>query len=359
MSPRFHALKVREVRRETPEAVSISFDVPEPLREAYRFAAGQYLTLRTVIGGEEVRRSYSICAGEDDGELRVAVKKIDGGVFSAFANENVAAGDEIDVMTPSGRFVLPAHEGGPRQLVAVAAGSGITPVLAMIRTVLTREPESEFFLFYGNRSAQTIIFKEEIEDLKDLFPTRFGVFHVLSRETQDVEILSGRLDAEKLERLFTHVLPVAEADGVFLCGPGEMIETASAVLARLGVAGERIHREFFTPADGSAPHAAKPANRTAETAHAARAELIIDGARVTVPVAAGETIVDAAMRAGVEVPYSCKGGMCCTCRAKVEAGEVDMAVNYSLEPWEIEAGFVLTCQSRPISDTVVLDYDAM
>lgn len=359
MSPRFHALKVKDVKRETAEAVSISFDVPEPLRDAYRFSAGQYLTLRAVIDGAEVRRSYSICAGEDDGELRVAVKKIDGGVFSAFANENVAAGDEIDVMTPSGRFLLPAHEGGRRSLVAIAAGSGITPVLAMIRTVLTREPESEFFLFYGNRSAQTIIFKEEIEDLKDLFPTRFGVFHVLSRETQDVEILSGRLDRDKLATLLTHVVPAREADALFLCGPGEMIEGATATLKELGVDEARIHREFFTPADGSTPHAAKPAHADADTGHAARAELIIDGARVAVPVAAGETIIDAAIRAGVEAPFSCKGGMCCTCRAKVEAGEVDMAVNYSLEPWEVEAGFVLTCQSRPVTDTVVLDFDAM
>lgn len=359
MSPRFHALKVKDVKRETPEAVSISFEVPEALRDAYRFSAGQYLTLRARIGGEDVRRSYSICAGEDDGELRVAVKKIDGGAFSSFANENVKPGDEIDVMTPSGRFVLPSHDGGPRTLIAIAAGSGITPVLAMIRTVLTREAESEFYLFYGNKTAQSIIFKEEIENLKDLFPARFGVFHVLSRETQDVEMLSGRLDADKLKVLLTHAVPAREADGVFLCGPGEMIETASAALSALGLDEARVHREFFTPADGSAPHAAKPAHAGAATDHAASAELIIDGARVTVPVESGETIIDAAVRAGVEAPFSCKGGMCCTCRAKVEEGEVDMAVNYSLEPWEVEAGFVLTCQSRPVSEKVVLDYDAM
>ncbi|MBB99733.1 MAG: phenylacetic acid degradation protein [Rhodobacteraceae bacterium] len=359
MSPRFHALKVKDVRRETAEAVSISFEVPEELREAYRFSAGQYLTLRRMIGGEDVRRSYSICAGEDDGELRVAVKKIDGGVFSSFANENVSPGDEIDVMTPSGRFLLPQHEGGKRTLIAIAAGSGITPVLAMIRTVLTREPESEFYLFYGNKTAQSIIFKEEIENLKDLFPTRLGVFHVLSRETQDVDMLSGRLDADKLQVLLTHAVPAKDADGIFLCGPGEMIETATGALSALGIDEGRIHREFFTPADGSAPHAPKPAHDGADTDHAATAELIIDGTRVSVPVAAGETIVDAAIRAGIEAPYSCKGGMCCTCRAKVESGEVDMAVNYSLEPWEVDAGFVLTCQSRPVSKTVVLDYDAM
>lgn len=359
MSPRFHALKVREVKRETADAVSISFEVPESLRESYRFSAGQYLTLRATIDGADVRRSYSICAGEDDGELRVAVKKVEGGAFSAFANENIRAGDEIDVMTPSGRFLLPAHEGGGRMLVAIAAGSGITPVLGMIRTVLAREPESEFFLLYGNKTAQSIIFKEEIEDLKDLFPGRFGIFHVLSRETQDVEMLSGRLDADKLTPLLTHVVPAAEADGVFLCGPGEMIETAGRVLSGLGVDPARIHREFFTPADGSPAHAPKPAHADADIDHAASAELVIDGARVSVPVAAGETIVDAAIRAGVEAPFSCKGGMCCTCRAKVVTGEVDMAVNYSLEPWEVEAGFVLTCQSRPVTDKVVLDYDAM
>ena len=244
-------------------------------------------------------------------------------------------------------------------MTTVAAGSGITPVLAMIRTVLTREAESEVFLLYGNKTAQSIIFKEEIEDLKDLFPSRFGVFHVLSRETQDVEMLSGRLDADKLTLLLTHVVPARAADGVFLCGPGEMIETASAVLTDLGVDAARVHREFFTPADGSAPHAAKPSHAGADTDHAATAELIIDGARVSVPVDSGETIIDAAIRAGVEASFSCKGGMCCTCRAKVEAGDVDMAVNYSLEPWEVEAGFVLTCQSRPVSEKVVLDFDAM
>jgi ring-1,2-phenylacetyl-CoA epoxidase subunit PaaE len=359
MSPRFHALKVKDVKKETAEAVSISFEVPESLRDAYRFSAGQYLTLRTVIDGADVRRSYSICAGEDDGELRVAVKKIDGGAFSCFANENVRPGDEIDVMTPSGRFILPRHEGGRRTLVAIAAGSGITPVLAMIRTVLTREAESEFYLFYGNKTSQSIIFKEEIENLKDLFPARFGVFHVLSREAQDVEMLSGRLDEEKLKVLLSHVVPAREADGIFLCGPGEMIETATRALAELGLDEARIHREFFTPADGSAPHAPKPARDSSATDHAAVADLVIDGTRISVPVARGETIIDAALRAGVEAPYSCKGGMCCTCRAKVEEGEVDMAVNYSLEPWEVEAGFVLTCQSRPVSEKVVLDFDAM
>lgn len=359
MSPRFHALKVKDVKRETPEAVSICFEVPDELREAFRFTAGQYLTLRKVIDGQDVRRSYSICAGEDDGELRVAVKRIAGGVFSAFANENIRPGDEIDVMTPAGRFLLPRHEGGRRVLVAIAAGSGITPVLAMIRTVLTREAESEFYLFYGNRTSQSILFKEEIENLKDLFPARFGVFHVLSREAQDVAMLSGRLDAEKLEVLLGHVVPAAEADAFFLCGPAELIETAASVIARFGVPAERVHRELFTPADGSAPHAARPARDPAATSHAAVADLIIDGMRVSVPVEAGETIIDAALRAGLEAPYSCKGGMCCTCRAKVEEGEVDMAVNYSLEPWEIEAGFVLTCQSRPITEKVVLDFDAM
>lgn len=357
MSPRFHTLKIKEVRRETPDAVTVSFDVPEGLREDYRFSAGQYLTLKTLIEGSEVRRSYSICAGEGDGELRVAIKKIDGGLFSNFANENLAPGAEIEVMSPSGRFAVPAGEDGPRMLVAIAAGSGITPILAMIRTVLAREPETQFFLFYGNRTSQSIIFKGELEDLKDCYPTRLAVYHVLSREAQDVSLLSGRLDAEKLQTLLTSVAPAAEVDHFFLCGPGELIEMAKASLATLGVPAEKVHQEFFTPADGTAPHAPKPAHRGAHVDHAALAELVIDGARYSVPVAAGETIVDAAHRAGVEAPFSCKGGMCCTCRAKVVDGEVDMAVNYSLEPWEIEAGFVLTCQSRPVSERVVLDYD--
>lgn len=359
MAPRFHTLKIKAIRRETPDAVSVSFDVPQDLKEDYRFSAGQYLTLKTLIDGNEVRRSYSICAGEDDGELRVAIKKIDGGLFSSFANENLAQGAEIEVMSPSGRFIIPAGDGKPRTLVAIAAGSGITPILAMIRTVLMREPETEFMLFYGNRTSQSIIFKSELEDLKDLFPTRLGIYHVLSREAQDVSLLSGRLDAEKLETLLTHIVPAGEVDHFFLCGPGELIETGKQALAALGVSHERIHQEFFTPADGSAPHAPKPAHEGAAVDHAATAELVIDGTRMSVPVARGETIIDAAIRAGVEAPFSCKGGMCCTCRAKVVEGEVDMAVNYSLEPWELEAGFVLSCQSRPVTERVVLDYDQM
>ncbi|NRG19027.1 phenylacetate-CoA oxygenase/reductase subunit PaaK [Rhizobiales bacterium] len=357
MSPRFHTLKIKDVNRETADAVSISFDVPDDLKNDYSFSAGQYLTLKTLIDGREVRRSYSICAGEQDGELRVAIKRIDGGQFSTFANENLEPGTEIEVMSPSGRFLLPDTDGSPRTLVAIAAGSGITPILAMIRTVLACEPETHFFLFYGNRSSQSIIFKNELEDLKDLFPTQLSVFHVLSREEQDLPLLSGRLDREKLETLLRHMVPAEGVDHFFLCGPGELIETAKGALKALGVDEGRIHQEFFTPADGSAPHAPKPAHEGAAVDHKAMAELVMDGARVSVPIAAGETIIDAAVRAGVEAPYSCKGGMCCTCRAKLVEGKVDMAVNYSLEPWEVEAGFVLTCQSRPISERVVLDYD--
>ncbi len=357
MSPRFHTLTIKDVRPETADAVSVSFDVQPDLAEAYRFSAGQYLTLRLPVEGTDLRRSYSICAGEDDGELRVAIKRIEGGRFSTFANESLKPGMAIEVMSPSGRFTVPDRGPGPKTFVAIAAGSGITPIIAMVRTLLNRDPQTDFVLIYGNRTSQTILFRTELEDLKDRFPARFSVHHVLSREVQDIPLLAGRLDADKLRTLLTHVVPVATVDDFFLCGPGALIETARATLVELGVGTDRIHQEFFTPADGSAPHAPKPAKDRTATDHAATAQLVIDGVKTTVGVASGETIVDAAARAGLEVPYSCKGGMCCTCRAKVVEGAVDMAVNYSLEPWEVEAGFVLTCQSRPLSQKVVLDYD--
>jgi ring-1,2-phenylacetyl-CoA epoxidase subunit PaaE len=358
MTPRFHTLTIKDVRRETPDAVSIAFDVPEDLAAAYHYRPGQYLTVRKDIAGEEVRRSYSICSGLDDRELRIAVKRIDGGVFSNFANEQLSAGMPIDVMTPMGRFVLP-EDPGPRTYVAFAAGSGITPIMAQIKTILTREPDSRFHLFYGNRKSQTILFKGALEDLKDRFMSRLSIYHVLSQEAQDVSLLSGRIDEAKVETFLKHVVPVEAVDHFLLCGPGGLIDATRAQLERMGVDHEKIHVELFTPADGSPVARPKPVAEAVGPAPSAKARLtlILDGAAHQVDVAEGETLVDAATRAGVDAPYSCKGGMCCTCRAKVVSGAVDMRVNYSLEPWELEAGFVLTCQSEPTTPEVTVDYD--
>jgi ring-1,2-phenylacetyl-CoA epoxidase subunit PaaE len=356
MAVEFHPLKISDVRRETPEAVSIAFAVPRELTEAYRFTPGQHVTMRTRINGAEVRRSYSICTAPEDGELRVAVKKVEGGAFSTLANEAIKAGDEIEVMTPQGRFGVALDPDTARTYVAIVAGSGITPIMSMVRTILTHEPHSRVVLIYGNRTTQSIIFREALEDLKDRFLDRFTVHHVLSREPQEIALLDGRIDTDKIATLLK-TLPAGEIDHAFLCGPGAMIENGKAALLKHGVAPKRIHVEYFSTDGVPVATRAATAAATAADARDATAEIMLNGARHTVAVHAGETIVDAGLRAGLEMPYSCHGGMCCTCRAKVTEGEVTMDLNYSLEPWEIEAGYVLTCQAHPVTPKVVLDYD--
>jgi ring-1,2-phenylacetyl-CoA epoxidase subunit PaaE len=352
-APSFHVLTISDVRRETPDAVSLAFALPEQLRTAYRYTPGQYLTLRATIDGEDVRRSYSVCSGLDDGELRIVIKRLAGGAFSNWANEHLRVGDTLSVMTPDGRFGVPIETDSPRTLVAFAAGSGITPVMAILKSVLNREV-GRCFLFYGNRSTADIIFREQLEDLKDRYLARLSVFHVLSREQQDIAMLNGHLDAAKVGVLMRLVAPVATVDQAFICGPQPMIEGLETALAGLGMARERVHVERFTPGIGGRPRAVvvPPTSQPK-----AIATVISEGARFDFPVAHGEAIIDAAIRAGRSLPYSCKGGMCCTCRAKLVEGKVEMAANYSLEPWETEAGYVLTCQSHPVSERVVIDYD--
>jgi ring-1,2-phenylacetyl-CoA epoxidase subunit PaaE len=354
MPPSFHSLRVASLRRETDDAVSLAFDVPDALRAAYRYTPGQYLTLRATIDGEEVRRSYSICSGLDDGELRVAIKHVAGGVFSGWANEALRAGDAVSVMTPDGRFGVEIGADKPRTLVAFAAGSGITPVLSILKTVLAREPASRFVLFYGNRSTGSIMFRGALEDLKDRYMARLSVFHVLSREQQDVPVLNGHLDAAKVGVLMRAMLPVETVDHAFVCGPQPMIEGLEKTLADLGLPRARIHVERFTPGAGGRPRVVAVSPGAAPKAIVT---VIFEGARWEIPVAEGEAIIDAALRAGRDLPFSCKGGMCCTCRAKLLEGRVEMAVNYSLQPWETEAGYVLTCQSHPVTERVVVDYD--
>jgi ring-1,2-phenylacetyl-CoA epoxidase subunit PaaE len=354
----FHKLTVADVRRETPEAVSVAFAVPPGLADDYRFAPGQHLTLRTTLDGAECRRSYSICTAPGDSELRVAVKKVADGRFSTWINDALRPGDAIEVMTPQGRFGLPAEPAAARTYLAIAAGSGITPVMSLARTLLSQESRSEFVLIYGNRTSQSIIFKDALDDLKDRFLERFTVHHVLSREQQELPLLNGRIDASKIEALVGAIAPAAEIDHVFLCGPGDLIEESKATLARLGVPAERIHIEYFST-DG-APVPPRPPLRRAlrdETEPVATAQLTLQGAVHVISVRDGETIVDAGLRHGLDMPYSCRGGMCCTCRAKLVEGEVAMDLNYSLEPWELEAGYVLTCQSHPKTPQVVVDYD--
>jgi ring-1,2-phenylacetyl-CoA epoxidase subunit PaaE len=354
-TPRFHRLAVSELRRETPDAVSLTFAIPNELEQDYRFSPGQYLTLRTTMDGEEVRRSYSICSGPDDGELRIAVKKVDGGAFSNWAADELSCGDVLDVMTPTGRFGIASAPTEARIHVGFAAGSGITPILSIVKGVLAREPNSRFFLFYGNRSTGGMLFRETLEELKDRFIERLSVFHVISGEEQDIPILHGRLDGEKVRVLLRSLVGTESIDHLFICGPSGMSEEIEATCRDIGIPAARIHVERFVSEFGGKPRPkmAVPAGAPPK----AMAALIIDGKRREVPVAEGEAILDAALRAGVDLPFACKGGMCSTCRARLVEGTAQMEVNYSLEPWELEKGFVLTCQARPTSDRVVVDYD--
>lgn len=359
MSFRFHALRVAAIERQTPEAVAIAFEVPDRLAETFAFRPGQYLTLSADIDGKEARRSYSICSAPGEPYLRVGVKRTADGRFSRFVHERLAVGDTIRVTPPEGRFT--ALRGERHDYLLIAAGSGITPMLSIARTVLEHEPESTITLLYGNRTSEAIMFREELQDLKDRHLGRFSLLNVLSRESQDVDVLKGRLDGARV-KLFAErgLIDPLCCDGVFLCGPGAMIDEVSETLRALGVERDRIRFERFTPSgDAPAPRRASAAVRRA-VEKGVPVEVVLDGARRAFTVSdADETVLAAAHRAGVELPFSCAGGMCCTCRCRVVEGSAEMAVNYSLQPWEIEAGFTLACQSRPTSGRLVLDFDAV
>ncbi len=369
MTPRFHPLTIADIRPETqdgetPDAISVAFAVPPHLAPAYRFRAGQYLTLRTTLNNEELRRTYSICSGEDDGELRIAIRRLEGGIFSPWAMQTLKPGMTLDVMTPIGRFgttIRPddacSHIG--RLHVAFAAGSGITPILSVLKTVLHREPRSRFFLFYGSRTARHVLFREALEDLKDRHMDRLSVLHVLSREQQDIDVLNGRLERDKLRALLGPMLGGARStrppmDQAYVCGPFAMIDTTCALLSDIGVPPDRVHVERFTSVFEGRPQPAAPVS---DAPPFATATIIHGGTRTDVPVRRDEKVLDAALRAGLDLPFACKGGMCCTCRARLLQGEASMELNYSLEPWEMQAGYILTCQARPITPRLVLDYD--
>lgn len=357
--PKFHTLKVADVRAEAPDTVSIAFDVPDQLAGEYKFIPGQYLTLKTDIGGEEVRRTYSICSGLHDDELRVAIRKVDGGLFSSFANDDLAAGAELDVMTPDGRFTLEPSAENAGRYVAFAAGSGITPIISIAKAVLQDEPNSTFTLVYGNRSAGTMIFREELEDLKNVYHARFSLVHVLSREMQEAPMLSGRIDAEKAAFFADKLLNPEGTDAFYLCGPEDMIQAVRSTLEEKGVDAKKIRMELFTPADGGNAKP-KPVLTEEEKSKLAKRQIavVIDGRQTEFEMLDdGSNILDAAMDVRSDLPYACKGGMCCTCRAKLIEGEVTMEKTYALEPEEIEAGYVLTCQAVPTTDRVKVDFD--
>ncbi|MGQ5225211.1 1,2-phenylacetyl-CoA epoxidase subunit PaaE [Streptomyces sp. yara] len=350
---RFHRLRVAAVDRLTDDSVALTLAVPPELREKYRHVPGQHLTLRRVADGEEIRRTYSICSPAPDGEapstLRVGVRLVEGGAFSTYALKEIDLGDELEVMTPAGRFTLPP---APGLYAAVVGGSGITPVLSIASTLLAREPEARFCLIRSDRTAASTMFLEEVADLKDRFPDRFQLVTVLSREEQQAGLPSGRLDRERLASLLPALLPVDRVDGWFLCGPYGLVEGAERALRGLGVARSRIHQEIFHVDSGpsaSTGASAAPAHSTV-TAR-------LDGRGGTWPVQAGESLLDTVLRNRPDAPYACKGGVCGTCRAFLVSGEVRMDRNFALESEETEAGYVLACQSHPVTEKVELDFD--
>jgi ring-1,2-phenylacetyl-CoA epoxidase subunit PaaE len=352
----FHHLQIKNIRQETADCVSIAFDVPASLEDVFQYKPGQYLTLRTQIEGEDLRRSYSICSSPTDDELRVAIKKVPYGKFSTFANENLREGDFLDIMPPNGRFLANCDAKNLKKYVGIAAGSGITPILSILKTVLRTEPNSHFTLIYGNKRRTSIIFKEAIEALKNQYMQRLAVYHVLSQEMTDAALLSGRIEEQKIITFCKNIIDTSQTDDFFICGPEEMTNASIATLAQLGVEKSKIHFELFT---ASAPKKQVVlTQKVADNSPKSEVTVRLDGAAFKMQLAYnGENILDEAMSHGADLPYACKGGVCCTCKAKLVEGKVFMTVNYGLEADEIAAGFILTCQSHPRTKKVVVDFD--
>jgi ring-1,2-phenylacetyl-CoA epoxidase subunit PaaE len=357
MSVHFHALKVAEIVLETAEASSIRFEISSELRETFAFKAGQHLTLRVTINGEEVRRNYSLCTAPAENDWMVTVKRIGGGLFSNWVGDRLKAGDTVEVMVPHGSFTTDFNAANSRHLVGIAGGSGITPVMSLIRTLLSEEPNSRFTLLYGNRDSSSVIFLEALAGLKDKHMGRFEIYHFLDQEEQDIELFNGMLSRDRLEEAITALVPDAPVvDGWFICGPGPMMDAAEGALLDRNVTRERIHIERFT-ADRPPETVAREMAQLQTKAEGATVVVTLDGRTRRVPFTAGN-ILDSARAAGLPAPFACKAGVCATCRAKVTKGKVEMAVQYGLTDEEVADGYVLTCQSVPLGDGVAVDYDA-
>ena len=355
MTPRFHTLKVAQVERETADSVCLTFSIPPELASDYRFEPGQHLGLRMRLGDEEMRRSYSICSAPHDDALRIAIKKVAGGRFSAWVVDTLQPGVAIEVMTPEGRFHTPLDPANAKHYVAFAAGSGITPILSLAKTILAREPHSSFTLVYGNRRQSSVMFHETLEDLKDRYMTRFALYNVFSREPQEVDLFNGRIDGAKVHAFLDTLIPAATIDEAFVCGPATMIDEVEAALLAGGVPAGHVHVERFgAPSATGAAEVAPAADDAAE----ARITIAIDGVQREVDFLPEHgSILEAGLAAGLDLPYSCKGGMCCTCRARLVEGEVKMHRNFALEQADVAAGYVLACQSYPLTERVVLSFD--
>jgi ring-1,2-phenylacetyl-CoA epoxidase subunit PaaE len=360
MALHFHPLTVKRVTPDAAGSAAITFQVPPELADEFAFRAGQFLTLRATVDGQDVRRNYSICSPAQryatSGEIDVGIKPVEGGLFSRWAVQSLKPGSVVDVMAPDGRFT--PHAEGARHRAGFAAGSGITPILSIMATTLAGDPESSFTLVYCNQRANTIMFNEALQDLKDKYPSRVTLVHLLSRQPQEVALLHGRLDEAKVAELLDSLLPASSIDEAFICGPEAMIEGTERALQAAGVAADRIHAERFVPPGGAAPARPRvPAAARSATGHAHQLDIVLDGKTHHLSMAADDRVLDAALDSGLDLPYSCKGGVCCTCRARVLEGKVEMEKNYTLEQWEIDKGFVLTCQARPLTERVVVSYD--
>lgn len=350
----FHPLTVTDVRKTIRDAVVVTLRPENP--EAFTFTQGQYLTFRRDFDGTELRRNYSICAGLDDGVLQVGIKRVEGGAFSTFANEDLRPGDTLDAMPPMGNFHTPIEPESARHYLGFAGGSGITPILSILKTVLAREPQSRFTLVYANRAPNTIMFREELEDLKNRNMGRLTILHVLSSGDQDIDLFSGRIDAEKCAALFRHWVDIADVDTAFICGPEPMMLTIAGALKDHGLAEERIRFELF----GASQQGRLAQARLAEAARdqpGTDTTVIIDGTAHRFTLPAGKAVLDGALANDLDAPFACKAGVCSTCKAKVLEGEAEMIANHALEDYEVRAGFVLTCQCYALSDRLVLDYD--
>ncbi|MEQ8624157.1 MAG: 1,2-phenylacetyl-CoA epoxidase subunit PaaE [Vicingaceae bacterium] len=354
MAQHFYPLKVSEVNKTTDDCSVVTFNITEDLKEQFTFIQGQYLTLKAKINGEDVRRSYSLCSSPIDDEWKVAVKKIEDGRFSTYVNDTLKPGDTIYVMPPNGRFFQKVDENATKNYVAFAAGSGITPIHSIIKTHLTKEPNSSFTLFYLNRNVQSIILKEEIEGLKNTFLGRFELYHILTQEHRDSPLFNGRITEDKMNEITEKILDVSSMDDVFICGPIEMIFLIRDFFLNKGISKEKIHFELFNTPDSPKKKTQAKSNNTGDTS----VNLIINGIKINFNMHQDEKILDAALKNNADLPFACKGGVCCTCKAKLIEGKAEMEVNYALEDDEVENGYILTCQALPKSKHLVVDFDS-
>lgn len=357
--PHFHTLKVIDIQKETSTCVSVALEIPNDLKAEYTYKPGQYITIKKVIDGEELRRSYSLCSAPMEDDFRVAIKQVPDGRFSTFANQQLQVGDLLEVMTPMGNFTTDVSASHKKNYMAFAAGSGITPILSLAKTILHTEPQSTFTLVFGNQQFYSIIFREAIETLKNKFIGRFQVFHILSRERMESDLNFGRIDDVKCEQLFSNLIDFNRMDEYFMCGPEQMISNVKTYLLSKGVDVAKIHFELFTAENSAKTKQAFQESHAIDTKKVSMVTIKIDDRSIEIPLAyGGDTILDAALKQGADLPFACKGGVCCTCRAKVIEGTVAMEVNYALEKDEVANGFVLTCQAHPTSEKVVIDFDA-